>query len=314
MTDINLVKIEGKPIEKLLDVISKGIGTIYKPRAIRKEAEAKAYEIELIEQAKSKALAQGKEIEFETYERLQDRLLNKEIKRQNNIDNVAEIAARELDKEPSVSNEPVSEDWTTRFFNIAEDVSDKEMQEIWGRILAGEVKKPKSYSLRTLEFLKNLSKDEALAFVKVANLSLLGAGKNCVFNPDNGKFLQENFDIKFTDLLQLKELGLINTESNLQLQFKPPTKDDYVTIVYNNKAIVIERKEGASAQSFNALVFTSIATELLQLVQPIINLKYIQRIKKHLKQDKIEIKVGDIVNLPNGEQIIQNIADIPEEL
>lgn len=312
MTDINIVKFDGKPIEKLLEVISKGFGTIYKPRAIRKEAEARAYEIELIELAKSKALAQGKEIEFETYERLQDRLFNKELKRQNNIDNVAEIAAAELEKETSVSDEPVSEDWTTRFFNIAEDISDNEMQDIWGRILAGEVKKPKSYSLRTLEFLKNLSKDEALAFVKVANLSLLGAGKYCVFNPDNGKFLEENFDIKFSDLLQLKELGLINSDSNLQLKLKPPTKEDYITMTYNNKAIVIERKLGASAQTFKALIFTSIATELLQLVQPVIELKYIQMIKKHLKQEKIDVKIGDIALLPDGQQIVQNIMEIPD--
>ena len=38
MPDLNVVKIEGKPIEKLIEVISKGIGTIYKPRAIRREA------------------------------------------------------------------------------------------------------------------------------------------------------------------------------------------------------------------------------------------------------------------------------------
>ena len=59
MPDINVVKVEGKPIEKLIDVISKGIGTIYKPRAIRKEAEAKAYEIEIIERAKANALSEG---------------------------------------------------------------------------------------------------------------------------------------------------------------------------------------------------------------------------------------------------------------
>ena len=200
MAEINLIKIDGKPLEKLIDVISKGIGTVYRPKAIRKEAEAKAYEIELIERAKSKALAEGREIEADTYDRIQDRLLNKETKRQRNIDTVASIAAEELKDEQTVSEEPVNEDWSTRYFNIVEDISDNEMQTLWGRILAGEVKKPNSYSLRTLEFLKNLSKNEALSFVKVANLSLFGSGKNFVFNPDNGKYLEENHQIKFLDL------------------------------------------------------------------------------------------------------------------
>ena len=73
MPEFNLIKFEGKPFEKLIDVISKGIGTIYKPRAIRKEAESKAYEIEIIEQAKSKALTEGKELEAQTYLRIQEK-------------------------------------------------------------------------------------------------------------------------------------------------------------------------------------------------------------------------------------------------
>ena len=32
MADVNVVKVEGIPLEKLIEVISKGIGTIYKPR------------------------------------------------------------------------------------------------------------------------------------------------------------------------------------------------------------------------------------------------------------------------------------------
>jgi hypothetical protein len=34
-----------KPLTKLLEVISAGMGIVYKPRSIRKEADAKAYEI-----------------------------------------------------------------------------------------------------------------------------------------------------------------------------------------------------------------------------------------------------------------------------
>ena len=120
MADFSLIKIEGKPLEKLIEVISKGIGTIYKPRAIRKEAEAKAYEIELIERAKSKALAEGKEIEVETIDRIQERFLHKELRKQKNIDNISQIAAQQLSQEETVSEEQVDEDWTTRFFNIAE--------------------------------------------------------------------------------------------------------------------------------------------------------------------------------------------------
>ena len=33
------INIDGKPLEKLIEVVSNGIGTLYRPRKIRKEAE-----------------------------------------------------------------------------------------------------------------------------------------------------------------------------------------------------------------------------------------------------------------------------------
>lgn len=208
MAEVNIVKIEGKPIEKLIETISNGIGTLYRPRAIRKEAEAKAYEIEVIERAKNKAIAESRELEVDSYHRIQERIIHQETKRQNNIENISQIAAEQLTNEENVSEEPVDADWSARFFNIAQDISDDEMQKLWGRILAGEVKQPKSYSLRTLEFLKKLSKDEAEIFTKFADLKVVSGKQHVIFNDDGGTFLRKEFGIEYSEILLLKELGL----------------------------------------------------------------------------------------------------------
>ena len=312
MTDINLIKIDGKPIEKLIEVISSGIGTLYRPRSIKKDAEAKAFEVEVIERAKSKAFAEGKVLEVDTLNRIEDRFINREIRKQRNIDNVAQSAAQELKEEPNVSNEPVSEDWSTRFFNIVEDVSDEEMQILWSRILAGEVKKPKSYSLRTLEFLKNLSKDEAMNFVKVAELAIFASDKNLVFNPDSGKMLEEKFKISFRDILELKELGLINMDTNLSLNFEAPTKDENIILQYHNKGILFERKKDAGEMNLRCLVFTSIGMQLLPLIQPIPNIEYIKCLRDKLQTEKVSIKMGDIAKVPNEQLVITNVMEIPK--
>ena len=47
------VNIDGKPLEKLIEVVSNGIGTLYRPRKIRKEADAQAYAIKVLENAKA---------------------------------------------------------------------------------------------------------------------------------------------------------------------------------------------------------------------------------------------------------------------
>ena len=55
----------------------------------------------------------------------------------------------------------VDDDWLFRWRDSAGKVSSEELQALWGRVLAGEIKSPGTFSLRTLEFLKNLSQGEA---------------------------------------------------------------------------------------------------------------------------------------------------------
>ena len=43
-----------KPLTKLVEVVSKGIGTLYEPRSIRKKADAEAYKQEVIANADAK--------------------------------------------------------------------------------------------------------------------------------------------------------------------------------------------------------------------------------------------------------------------
>ncbi|PIB28125.1 hypothetical protein BFP78_15710 [Gaetbulibacter sp. 5U11] len=312
MPEINLIKLDGKPFEKLIEVISNGIGTLYRPRSIRKDADAKAYEIGIIESAKSKALAEGKESEAETYIRIQERLLFTEVERQKNIDNVVEIAAEQLGQEKNVSEEPVNKDWSKRFFNIVEDVSDEEMQSIWGRILAGEIKNPESYSLRTLEVLKNLSKKEAETFMKFASLAINSSGVSFILNFKNEKLLEENYKLNFGDRLLLEELGFLTAND---LQFKIlATKEQksQVYFVIGNSIILLEKPENQPEQQLQVLVFTKIGKELLKLINSSANIDYIQLLASKIRKENYNIKHGVILQrFDNGSVNHTHLIDVP---
>lgn len=135
------------------------------------------------------------------------------IREKQKVENVAHIvdkAEQQFNEGEKVSGEPVDKDWVNRFFDYAEGVSDDEMQDIWAKILAGEVKQPKSYSLRTLDVLRNMNKEEAELFVKVS--------KN-VFNGEN--IFSNEDDKDLDDLLRLNDIGLIFLESlnnNFEIQ------------------------------------------------------------------------------------------------
>lgn len=310
---MSLITFEGKPIEKLIEVISQGIGTLYKPRAIRKEAEAEAYKIGIIEKAKANAIAEGKIIDLELYENIQERIIHQETRKQINIDNIAQIAANQLNQEKEVSEEKVEDDWTTRFFKIAEDISDDEMQNLWGRILAGEIKQPKSFSLRTLEILKNLSKYEAEVFTKFANLKLNSGNTNVIYNQDNGKFLESEFGITFTERLLLTELGLISSENNLEFSFNATGETERTDVlIYGSKGIVLYKKANVPKQAIQVLVYTSIGAELSKLIEQDININYLKKICSSFVNPNVRIEYGDIVKLPNGQTLLLNKTEYNE--
>jgi hypothetical protein len=255
MGEFNLIKTDGKPLEKLLDVVSKGIGKIYIPRAIRKEADAKAYEIEVIERAKAKAYLYRQDIEQELLDRIDERVLYREIKKQKNIDAVTMIAAEELKNENDISDTPVDEDWTVRFFNVVENISDEMMQQLWGRILAGEVKAPNSFSIRTIECLKNITKPEAELFTRAANFAFTYGNEAIFFRGDDFKILKEN-GLSFDDIFTLIELGLLQSETNIILNCETRTEDEEMIFVSGKNIIKAIKKANTKKTSIPLLAPT----------------------------------------------------------
>ncbi len=295
MTEISIIKIDGRPLEKLFDVISKGVGTLYKPRAIRKEAAAKAYEIEIIERARANAIAEGKEIEFETIERIQERLLFREFQKQKNIDSISQIASEQIGQEKTVSEEPVDQDWTTRFFNIVEDISDEEMQKLWGRVLAGEVTQPKSYSLRTLELLKNLSRNEAQVFTKASHFVISSYGSPFIFKGSYQEMLTK-YGLSFDDRLLLSEVGLLQSDNNIARKLNSALTDKYVMFTSGQCLIKVIKKANSPVNRIEILRFTKIGEELLKLLNPITNEEYIGEFLLRLKEFDLEVEQIDLDN------------------
>lgn len=139
------------PFTKLVEVVARGIGTIYEPTGT-------------VRQAKAEATAQliRADADIKTHELMQRaaaRLGHVEVARQKNIENVIAIAQTELP--PEVSPKPVEQDWINHFFASIQDVSSEDLQKLWGKILAGEVAAPGRYTRRLIEFLRTIDRHEA---------------------------------------------------------------------------------------------------------------------------------------------------------
>lgn len=58
-------------------------------------------------------------------------------------------------------------DWLMRFYDSVGCTSNDVLQDLWAKILAGEINHPNSCSLRTLDILKNVTEKEARVFEKL---------------------------------------------------------------------------------------------------------------------------------------------------
>ena len=215
---LEIAKVLVSPCEKLMTMVGNAIGTVYEPRHIRKMADAHAYELSTVgaamrEFADIKTTYENGSVALFTedfhrlMQRTQNRIALQEITRQQNIESVLDNAYEQLESESDVTNEPVDQDWTCRFFNIIEDISNSEMQELWAHILAGEIKRPGSFSMRTLETIRNMSTEEAEIFQNILPY-IINAGDDLAFVLAD-EDIQKQFGILDGHYMKMNSCGLI---------------------------------------------------------------------------------------------------------
>lgn len=151
-----------------------------------------------------------------------------EQRRLNNIKQVTGEALKALPPNTDVSDEPVDPDWYARYFDAVKDVSQEHMRKWWGRILAGEVVQPGSFSLRTLEVLRNMTTSEAKLFEQY-----------CACATSEGIVLAEEGlpQPAYPDILQLHECGLVSTGSGFMFPLGP---ENQLWLSYQSRRIKVQ--------------------------------------------------------------------------
>ena len=238
------VNIRVPALEKLLDYVASGIGSVAGPmlaswkarrnvEAGRINVEGKVGNLRILAQGQSNALqtianaqaaareklgspsiaTQG---ELTIGETVAQRIQFQEEKRQQNIHSVTSLAAAKLEDAEVADHEP-DHDWTARFFNDIQDVSSEEMQSLWAKVLAGEVERPGNTSIQTLSVLRNLDQATASLFRMLCSacVSLILDGNQFVdarvpsLGLDAGHNALRKYGLDFGNLNVLNEHGLI---------------------------------------------------------------------------------------------------------
>lgn len=307
-----------EPLKRLIEVVSEAFGAVSRPYLIRRTADAKAYEIRTIAQAlaDSRKLLGHSNYEdgkvsiltpkdaAEQFPALPDRTASREkhqeLKRQQNVESVAANAAEELKDDTVVPDKRPDPDWVNRFFEIAAGVSTDQMQYLWGKILAGEIRAPGSFSLRTLDVLRNVSKEEAENFVKLVHYVFRAESKVFYIDPEAYIFKKDGA-LRFLDILALKDAGLI-FENDLHFSFNASKAGSTSHLVYGPLIVSFEREKDTPAVGSQVGVLTKVGMELLPLVTVEPDMDYLGLAAKRFRADGVKVAWAPIQKI-EGDRI-----------
>lgn len=230
------------------------------------------------------------------------------IRREINVTRALLHAEAELDGDgQKPPEEKVDEDWLYRWRDNASQVSTEELQSLWGRLLAGEVKAPGTFSLRTLEFLKNLSHAEAASIARLAGFSVNG----WIFRQDP-EFLDQ-FGLPFRELLELQQLGVISGAEGLGLNItmhSQPVRPHTISLRYGDWVLVAEADTPSKPCVFPCLLITPLGRQVLSLCKDETRLDYLRKVGAFMKGEGFEVKMARYIHLSDTQFMYANAESL----
>lgn len=198
---------------------------------------------------------------------------------QSNLESVLANTVEELAHEDQVATERVGPDWTTRFMDIAKHISTEELQVLWGKILAGEIKAPGSFSLRTLEVLRNLSQHEAGVFNRLANLVIeihsvsTDLKSRFIYKAD---FLSNH--TAYADIMIMFDCGLLQPLETAAYNATITSETQLFAFRVGNQVLQIDGKCAPAFLQLQNYTLTTAGVELASLASITTPLEYLREI------------------------------------
>jgi Protein of unknown function (DUF2806) len=192
-----------QPVTTLIEKIADATGVLYEPRGIVKRAEA---------EAKAELIKANNQIEINDLQRRAlNRFVHEEGKKQENFESIMGGMIPLLG-DGSKPNE-ISDDWLMNYVDKAKLVSDKEMQILWAKILAGEANKLNTFSKRTVNFIASMDKKDAEMFSNLCKFNVVISGDTYPLVYEVNNPIYEKSGIDFATLTHLDSIGLVRFDN-----------------------------------------------------------------------------------------------------
>jgi hypothetical protein len=239
-------------------------GNLYVEKHVSRERAIMEAQRKMIEAA-GDAVAEQIKADPELAERALGNHFRDILRKQSNKEAVVLVAREELKQLPppdSIGNDSeqqgdtLDEDWLAFFEQSAERVSSEQMQHVFGRILAGQINKPGTFSRSTLRVVSELDQKTAEMFVELAKCRI------------GVSIPKEVSGIDFGAYLALDAAGLINSAGGaLSLQLQPDAEGN-LRIPGKEYGLHLVPKAKGAKFIIPVAPLTPVGMELATLVEP----------------------------------------------
>lgn len=234
----------------------------------------------------------------EIVDRALERFTAEVIGAQENLEAVVQRAAQELlAHEASNNSESVTEvdaDWLSHFASYAEKASSERAKDLFGRVLAGEIRQGNSFSLFTLDILSKLSQREAAMIVSLAPFVLDGA---LLLTPQTKKIISFETNVRLAEIgiLNPAASGSTNAAKTWQLATGAFQNKPAVAIPIRQQVIVFVSEGSANVLNLQCSMLSLSGQEILSLHDSDIDHQMLQELARDLERMQFSIYLADRV-------------------
>ena len=247
--------------------------------------------------------------------RAANKFAQKIIREQVNLDEISGVAANELNKGESTnskdqgadknSEQTINDDWLNNFENEASQKSTEEMRLLFGRILAGEIRKPGTYSIKTVKTLGELDQSAATLFKKLCSLCIvfeIPGGEHVldIRVPSMGGNAASNvlrsYGLSFDQLNILHEYGLIIPDYNSWYDYKlcVVNENPLVTLPFRHQGrrwVLLPTAGWKAQEEFRVVgvMLSQAGRELFRIANLDSMKKYTEDLKKFFAEQKLQM-------------------------
>lgn len=199
-----------------------------------------------------------------------------------NFGNTLKEVSKYITDENNISND---NDLFWGLLEHSKEISNKDVQELIAKIIAGEYNVPGTYSMSTLQILKSLGKRdlEKLSFFAAFYLTGHGFFRDFFNIKEKTSNLRTKLKVNYTDFLELQNLGLIQSGGYVtSITIK---KNEFLVLNYYGENLIFKATKDFEKWNFpECYEFTSAGKEIIQHLKIIKNNEFKEYIKELFKE------------------------------